>query len=144
MSVRVSWDVEPAEGLSRGIAVAAESLYLTNLLLLPAFAFMLLVALYFKHRNRAPSLAASHLTQTLSASLWGGILLVVANCVIVLLGGYDSAYTWMVVIVYFTVIHATLVLFGVVGLAKAMAGQCWRDPIVGRPLSSERPCGERS
>jgi uncharacterized Tic20 family protein len=69
-----------------------------------------------------------------SASLWAGALLVVANIAIVVLGGYRSPHTWLVVIIYFTTVHATLVLLGVLGLAKAMAGQLYRYPLVGRPL----------
>jgi len=70
----------------------------------------------------------------LSASLWAGGLLLLANASILLLGGYRSPNTWMVVIIYFTTCHATLVLLGVMGLAKAMAGQCYRYPVVGRPV----------
>jgi uncharacterized Tic20 family protein len=62
------------------------------------------------------------------------VLLVGVNVAIVLVGGYRGPNTWMVVIVYFTVFHSTLVMLGILGLAKAMAGQCWRFPIVGRPL----------
>jgi uncharacterized Tic20 family protein len=40
----------------------------------------------------------------------------------------------MVVVLYFTTCHATLVLLGVLGLAKALAGQCYRFPLVGRAL----------
>ncbi|HYQ72529.1 MAG TPA: hypothetical protein VET88_11470 [Gammaproteobacteria bacterium] len=121
---------EPGQGL----AVAAEVLYLVNLLLLPGIAFAVLVAVYFRRIERAPVLAACHLRQTLSASLWAGGLLLVANISILLLGGYRSPHTWMVVIIYFTTCHATLVLLGVMGLAKAMAGQCYRYPLVGRPV----------
>ena len=60
--------------------------------------------------------------------------MLVANIIIVLLGGYQSPDTWVVVVIYFTSCHATLVLLGVLGLAKAMAGQCYRFPLVGRPL----------
>jgi uncharacterized Tic20 family protein len=41
---------------------------------------------------------------------------------------------WLLVILYFTVCHSTLVLLGMLGLVKAMAGQCFRFPLVGRPL----------
>lgn len=116
-----------------GLAVAAEVLYLVNLLLLPGLAFVALVVVYFRNIKRVPALAVCHLRQTLSASLWAGGLLLVANISILLLGGYRSPNTWMVVIIYFTTCHATLVLLGVVGLAKAMAGQCYRYPLVGRP-----------
>lgn len=117
-----------------GTAITAESLYLVNLLLLPGLAFVLLLWLWWRSHEHAPPLAAAHLAQTVSGSLWAGILLVVANALILLLGGYDGPYVWVVVITYFTVCHSMLVLFGALGLAKAMAGQCWRYPLVGRPL----------
>ena len=116
----------------QGVAVAAEALYLVNLLLLPVFGFIALLILYFRNIAQAPALAACHLRQTLSASIWAGVLLLAVNLVIVLTGGYQSANVWMLVIIYFTICHATLVLLGVVGLAKALAGQCYRFPFVGR------------
>jgi hypothetical protein len=58
----------------------------------------------------------------------------VVNLGIVLLGGYRSPHTWMVLIIYFTTCHATLVLLGVLGLSRAMAGQPFRYPLIGRPL----------
>jgi hypothetical protein len=118
----------------QGLAVTAEALYITNLLLLPGLAFIALVIVYIRNIRTAPALAVCHLRQTLSASLWAGALLLVANIIIVLLGGYRSPNTWMVVIIYFTTCHAMLVLLGVLGLARAMAGQCFRYPLVGRPL----------
>mgnify|MGYP001577354986 CR=1 FL=1 len=84
--------------------------------------------------HTAPGLAGCGVGQRLSASLWAGVLLLVANSLIVLLGGYQSPHTWMVVVLYFTTCHATLVLLGVLGLAKALAGQCYRFPLVGRAL----------
>ena len=122
----------PEAGLS--LAVMAEALYLSNLLLMPGLSFLVLLWLWWRHRGQAPALARAHLAQTVSASLWAGVLLVVFNAVIVLLGGYDGPWTWVVVITYFTFCHSALVVFGVYGLAKAMAGQCWRYPLLGRPL----------
>lgn len=113
------------------LAVLAEALYLTNLLLLPVIGFIALVWIYVRNINAVPPLAACHLRQTLSASLWAGVLLVIANLVIVALGGYDRPYTWVVGILYFTMGHTVLVVLGIVGLAKAMAGQRFRYPLVG-------------
>jgi len=121
------------------LAVAAESLYLANLLLVPIIAFVVLGVIFLRHHEDTPPLAAAHLEQTFSASLWAGLLLVVVNAAILLLGGYRGVHTWTLIILYFTVCHSTLVLFGVVGLAKAMAGQCWRFPLVGRPLPPNCP-----
>ncbi|WP_428625204.1 hypothetical protein [Sedimenticola sp.] len=114
------------------LAVIAQALFLSNLLLLPGVCFGLLAYLYFKHRRSAPSLARCHLEQTFIASIIGGVLLVIANLLILWLGGYQSANTWMVLILYFTTVHSTLVLLGIVGLAKAMAGNEYRFPLIGR------------
>lgn len=114
------------------LAVTAEALYIANLLVAPGLSFLILLKLYFKHRASAPLLAVCHLKQTISASIWAGVLLVIANIAIFLLGGYTSANTWTVVIVYFTTCHSTLVLLGILGLAKAMAGQNFVYPLVGQ------------
>ena len=127
-------DESPDSGFA--VAVAAEALYLVNLLLIPGLAFLLLLLLWWRKRDHASPLARAHLAQTLSASVWAGFLLVVANALILILGGYQGAWTWVVLILYFTTCHSTLVFFGAYGLAKAMAAQCWRYPLVGRPLPS--------
>lgn len=123
---------ETEEQPGTSLAIVAESLFLANLLLLPGVCFAILVYLYFKHRHSAPPLARAHLEQTFVASLVGGVLLVIANLAILLLGGYQSANTWVVLILYFTTAHSTLVLLGMVGLAKAMAGNEYRYPLIGR------------
>ena len=121
------------------LAIVAETLYLLNLMIIPGVAFLILLGLYFKHRNQAPAIASSHLAQTVSASIWAGLLLILANLVIILMGGYDGPYTWVVVILYFTIAHSTLILIGVLGLSKALAGLCWRYPLIGRPLPEDCP-----
>lgn len=115
------------------LAVTAEALYLVNLLLVPGVAFAILVVLYLRRSGTAPPLARCHLRQTLFASLWAGVLLVAVNGLILALGGYDASNTWVILVLYFTTCHATLVLLGMLGLAKAMAGQPYRYPLIGRP-----------
>ena len=117
----------------QSLAVWAEVLYLSNLLIAPGLAFAALLWLYFKRSADMPALARCHLRQTISASVWAGVLLVIANLLIILLGGYAAPKTWVIVIIYFTTCHSTLVLLGVLGLAKAMAGQKYVYPLVGRP-----------
>lgn len=117
----------------QGIAVTAEALYLTNLMLLPGLAFLILLAYWWRHRADAPPLGRCHLAQTVSASLWGGMLLVFINLLVILFGGYDSPNVWLFVILYFTLVHSTFILLGTLGLARAMAGKPYRYPLVGRP-----------
>jgi uncharacterized Tic20 family protein len=114
------------------LATAAEILYLANLLILPGVAVLILVVLAWRKRQAGP-LAAAHLDQAVRASLWAGLLLVGVNALILWIAGLTAA-AWAAVILCFTVCHATLVLLGVVGLVKAMNGQCWRFPLIGRAV----------
>ena len=118
----------------KSLAVTAQSLYLLNLMLAPGLAFVLLLLLYRFNRGRADALAMNHLSQTVGVSLVGAALIIVATAVLLILGGLDSGYIWMVVILYYTFIHSSLILMGVMGLVKAMAGQHYVFPLVGRPF----------
>lgn len=122
------------EKAGQSLAVLAEALYLINLLLLPGLAFAGLLALWLKNKGSAPPLARQHLRQTTFVSLVGGFLIVTLSGLILALGGLDWAWTWVVLVLYFTCIHSTLVLFGMYGLIKAMSGQVWRFPLIGPPL----------
>jgi uncharacterized membrane protein len=120
----------------QSLAVAAESLYVANLLILPFVAFIALGIIFLKKHRNAPTLARSHLEQTMSASIAIAVMFIVATGVVMLLKmwGLEDVAVWMIVVIVFTIVHATMVLFGVLGLAKAMAGKCWRYPVFGHTL----------
>ncbi len=126
---------KPTEVEGFAIAVAAEALFLANLLILPVLGFVLLLVLWLSTRHKAAPLALAHLQQTLSASIWAGALLIVSNVAILMLGGYEGVWLWVIVIMYFTLVHSVMLIFGAFGLSKAMAGQTWRFPFFGRPLA---------
>ncbi len=115
----------------QGLAVAAESLYLVNLMLAPGIAFLALAWLWFKRRADAPPLAKCHLDQTFFVSLWGGALIIVVCAAFLYFLGLDWEWTWVTVIMYFTCVHSTLILLGMLGLAKAMAGKPYAYPWIG-------------
>jgi hypothetical protein len=119
------------EKAGQALAVLAESLFLINLMLLPGIAFAILAGLWLKHRDSAPPLARQHLRQATLVSLWGGALIIILGSVILLAGGLDAGWTWVVLVLYFTAIHSTLILLGMYALIKAMAGQRWRFPLIG-------------
>ena len=118
----------------KSLAITAESLFLVNLMLAPGLAFAALVLLYLLRVKGAGPLPANHLSQTVGVSVIGGVLLVVIIALILLLGGFDSGYTWMVVIFYFTFIHSSLIFMGVFGLVKALNGQHFVYPWIGKPF----------
>lgn len=121
----------------QGLAIAAEALFLLNLLALPGLAFAILAGLWFRFRQDAPPLARQHLRQAFVVSLWGGVLIVACSAGILLAGGLHEQWTWVVLILYFTCIHSTLILLGMVALVKAMGGQAWRFPVIGPKLEGQ-------
>lgn len=115
----------------RRLAIIAESLYLANLLIAPGFAFLGLLWLWHRADVQALPLARQHLRQTLAASLWAGALLCGLSAVILRIGGFTLMWSWLVLILYFIVFHSGLVLCGMLGLARAIAGQPYRFPLIG-------------
>jgi hypothetical protein len=128
----LSADKPAADGQT--LAILAETLYLANLLVAPGIAFGVLWWLWHKNKDSAAPLARQHLKQTTFVSLYGGILIVALTAIFLAVGGLDWEWTWVVVILYFTCFHSTLVMFGMFGLAKAMAGQVWLFPLIGPSL----------
>ena len=114
------------------LAVYAESFFLLNLIFLPVIGFIILTVLYLRYRNNAPILARCHLRQTFNASIWAGIMLVLVNALIILFGGYDSPSVWIIVILYLTSFHTVFIIYGTFGLTRAMNGQHYHYPLIGR------------
>jgi len=123
------------EQAGQTLAVIAESLFLLNIIFLPVIAFIILLVLYKRHKDHASSLARCHFRQTFVASIWAGIMLVLVNVLIILVGGYDSPWVWVIVITYLTSIHTVFILFGTFGLTRAMNGQHYHYPLVGTTCS---------
>ena len=120
----------------RSLAIAAEGLYLGNLLVAPGVCFAVLLWLWFRRGRGASPLARNHLRQTIAGSLWAGVLLVGLSGVIFFIGGFASMWSWLAVILYFTFFHSALALCGMIGLAHAMAGRPFVYPLIG---PRERP-----
>lgn len=127
---------KPADKSGKSLAVTAETLYLINLLLAPGLAFAVLLVIYLKNKQGADPLAANHLSQTIGVSVIGGALIVLVIALVIFLGGFDAGYTWVVVVLYFTFIHSSLILMGVLGLVKALNAEHYRYPLAGRFFTS--------
>ncbi|WP_130414195.1 hypothetical protein [Fluviicoccus keumensis] len=113
------------------LAVQAAALYLLNLLLLPGLAFAALLVLWWRNRLSASLLDRGHLANAVRGSLLAGAMLVGVTLLILLLGGFGQASTWVVLILYAVTVHAAFVLIGVLMLVRALAGQPFHFPLVG-------------
>ncbi len=123
----------------KGLAIAGESLFLLNLLF-PLVALLPLAILYFRHRNNANLLVECHLKQPWITALFSTGLFLVINLVAAWSGAYSdlndlvSIQSLVALEVYTLLVVLPLTIPGLLGLTKAMAGQCYRYPILGRFL----------
>lgn len=110
------------------LPILAPSLYLLNLLILPGIAFLFLCYLYLKFKDIDDYVARNQLRQNYFASIVSGIAIVGFSLVIILIGGFSSMYSWMLMLIYALSIHATFVLLGALSLAKGINQQCYVYP----------------
>jgi hypothetical protein len=114
--------------LAHRLSIIAPTLYLLNLLLLPGLAFLILVVLYFKYRDIEQLHARIQIQQNFYASIVAGLAIVGISLIIILIGGFSSMYSWMIMLIYALSIHATLVLLGALSLAKGINQQAYIYP----------------
>ena len=106
------------------------SLYLSNLLLLPAFSFFALLYFLYQYKkqvNLASNakikinlMAKIHLYRSIQLSLLAGLMLGIIPLITILVSNQFQA-SIMVMIFYFVTLHAGFVLIGMFNLSRAMA-----------------------
>lgn len=109
-------------------AIIYQSLYLSNLLLIPLASFMLLI--YFLYKNKANKTLQKgisrynriHLIRSIQISALAGVMLGVAPIFYIFFSEqFDVSI--MITVFYFVTLHACFVLIGMFNLARAMANK---------------------
>lgn len=101
-------------------ASAAAMASLLNLTFLPAIAFIWLL---IKSKNATNKIAHYHFNFAIKLNLIAALALIVASALMIILGGFNSAWTWVYVITYFTFAHTTFIVIAVWALTKAWSGK---------------------
>ena len=91
-----------------------------NLTFLPGIAFIWLI-LTIKNLP-VTSIAFYHAKLGIKLNLVAFIALGVVSALMVILGGFESAWTWVYVITYFTFVHTTFIIIAVWALTRAWSG----------------------
>lgn len=118
------------------LALTATTLYLVNLLLLPGIAYLLLGWLFWKKRSRRDlPLGNTHLREAFMAATAGGTL-IFSTLLIFWIGGIAESTSWVYAIIYFTIVHSTFILLGVLAMANAFADKPYHYPLIGKPDAS--------
>lgn len=103
-------------------AIIYQSLYLSNLLLVPLFSFIVLV--FFLYKNKQDKSLSNfnriHLIRCIQISALAGVMLGVAPIFYIFFSD-EFGSSVMISIFYFVTLHTGFVLIGMLNLARAMS-----------------------
>ncbi|RLJ19023.1 hypothetical protein DJ031_10030 [bacterium endosymbiont of Escarpia laminata] len=113
------------------LAIISQGLYLLNLLF-PLLPMIGLAWLRYRHRNSEFVLLRNHLPQAFIGACISSGIFIAANLLILLLGNYGSIASLIIFEVYFIAVVPLFLIPGLMALIKAMSGQQYRYPLIGR------------
>lgn len=93
---------------------------LLNLTLLPVISFVYLLLLY--NKTEQGQIDHYHAVLGLKINLIAAVALFVVSALMIVLGGFNSPWTWVYVISYFTIVHTIFIVFAVWALVRAWSG----------------------
>ena len=64
-----------------------------------------------------------HVRLGIKINLMAAMALLIVSGLMILLGGFDSVYTWVYVITYFTLVHTAFIVTATWAMVRAWAGQ---------------------
>jgi len=96
-------------------------LSLLNLTALPVIAFIVLLILFNKTEQK--SIDRYYVVLAIKTNLIAGVALILVTAVMILLGGFDSPWTWVYVLSYFVFVHALFILFATWTMVRSWTGK---------------------
>ena len=93
---------------------------LVNLSILPVIGFMALILVYRK--TQAGTIGRYHAVLGVKINIIAAMVLFLVSALMILLGGFDSPWTWVYVISYFTLVHTLFIVLAVWALVRAWSG----------------------
>ena len=98
---------------------------LLNLTILPVISFIALVLIYRKTQPGA--IDRYHATLGIKINIIAAAALFLVSALMILLGGFNSPWTWVYVISYFTIVHTVFIVFALWALVRAWSGDKLRS-----------------
>lgn len=98
---------------------------LLNLTFLPVIGFIWLVILF--NKTQQDTIDHYHALLGIKLNLIAVVALGVVSLLVILVGGFDSVWTWVFLISYFTLVHTALIIVAVWAMIRSWSGQKLRD-----------------
>lgn len=105
--------------LNKRSAIIYQSLYLSNLLLIPGLSFLVLLWFFIRNKNQQ-GWQKVHLYRSVQLSVLAGFFIIIVPLIVVFTANQFEASV-MVMVVYFVTLHAAFVMLGMLNVARAMA-----------------------
>lgn len=96
-----------------------------NLTLLPVLGFIALLVLYKK--TKPNQIDRYHTVLGIKINLIAAAALFLVSALMIFLGGFNSPWTWVYVISYFTIVHTVFIIFAVWALVRSWSGDKLRS-----------------
>ena len=103
------------------LATNSALMSLLNLTALPGIGFIILLFIYQK--TIPNTFGRYYASLGIKTNIWAGISLIIVTGLMILLGGFDSLWTWVYVISYFVFVHALFILYATWVLARSWTGE---------------------
>ncbi len=98
---------------------------LLNLTFLPVIGFIWLMILSSK--TQPDTIEHYHTSLGIKLNIMAAIALGVVSTMMIYFGGFDSVWTWVYVICYFTLVHSLFIIIAVWAMIRSWSGQKMRD-----------------
>jgi carbon starvation protein CstA len=102
-------------------AASSSLLSLLNLTFLPVLAFISLLFIYTKTESN--TIDRYYVVLGIKTNLLAAVALLLMTGLMILLGGFDSPWTWVFVISYFVFVHAMFILFASWAMVRSWTGK---------------------
>jgi len=96
-----------------------------NLTFLPGIAFIWLLVKYRESDKRG--IGFYHIVLGIQLNLAAAFALGAVSGLMIVLGGFNSAWTWVYVITYFTFVHTAFIIIAVWAMTRAWSGKKLKD-----------------
>ncbi|MEA1889711.1 MAG: hypothetical protein U9N50_08035 [Pseudomonadota bacterium] len=93
---------------------------LLNLTILPVISFIALLLIYKK--TEPGTIGRYHTVLGLKINVIAAAVLFLVSALMILLGGFNSPWTWVYVISYFTIVHTLFIVLALWALVRAWSG----------------------
>ena len=98
---------------------------LLNLTILPVISFIVLLFIYKK--TEPNTIDHYHATLGLKINIIAAAVLFLVSALMIFLGGFNSPWTWVYVISYFTIVHTIFIVIALWALVRAWSGDKLRS-----------------